>query len=205
MPVKGWVNFTIKEEVAKALIDFSEKTGESPASIVARITKNMEKLKLVEAIEKETISEALALSYFAFETFTEILKFMESDEPKIKELRQQNIETINQFIPILKVQQDRIERILDEISPKWRKIVNPFKKMSPRDYSKWLDNYEGVGLDFSLLYAQIDIALRQTVIDHVLDLYSQLRNKGLPIMDFEDSIMQMIALIDKLKKDRADW
>jgi hypothetical protein len=143
MPVKGWVNFTIREEVAELLNKYSEETGKSVSAILAEIAPQIPKLEIVKTINEEQTKEVIQQAYYTIDAIIDFVNFfsMEQKEDFLHRTllgkerllneewfeknmpAQKAIEVKDQvtrllyLVPELKAEKEKLGRILYRITP----------------------------------------------------------------------------------------
>jgi len=145
MPVKGWVNFTIREEVAELLNKYSEETGKSVSAILAEIAPLIPKLEIVKTINEEQTKEILQQAYYAIEAFlTYYDAYTKSNEAtsKVRSLLPLEIWTFSEVVSLCcnkplnwetlsisaKNECRKIERVLGSVrSWEYERIIKPIR------------------------------------------------------------------------------
>jgi len=138
MPVKGWVNFTVREEVAELLNQYSKETGESVSSLLTEFAHLFPKLRIVQIFDEEQLKEAVQQALYTIEAVTKFIKIMEG-APTQGLLRKEEVFTVKWFMDNLptevsqkfvqeynkllllkselKAEREKLSRILYKISP----------------------------------------------------------------------------------------
>ncbi len=80
MPVKGWVNYTVREETAKIINDYAEKHGKSASEVISLVAQNLEKYRALQVIKEEALKAHLASALEEIERFLSFCKALLAPE-----------------------------------------------------------------------------------------------------------------------------
>jgi predicted CopG family antitoxin len=143
MPVKGWVNFTIREEVAELLNKYSEEAGKSVSAILAEIAPQIPKLEIVKTINEEQTKEVLQQAFYAIDAIIDFVDIVTEEQKEdifhralLRKEEYLNMEWFKKHMPAQKAIEvkDQVTRLLyliPELKAEKEKLGRVLYKISP--------------------------------------------------------------------------